>query len=278
MKKIMILFAILVLMMTALGCAVQQQATEGIGQQSTEQEAEDTRTVEEVLEPNEPAPPKVIKPDPQETKADKGVSAESSYNFEALPKDHQRKIKLVRNLLAEARSKEENYFYRYTGPGILQTDVWVKGSILKRTILRYDDLDKFKTYNMVYLDRNALTAKGYCETTKSKCWKGKGPFPESYSKWLIKTPKDWVLELDDNFYWALDNKISDQLYHIVDYKKNGKTIRVYVNDYRGIPGRVEVFNRVTPLDSIITGRADETYIYDDMDIGGVSDDDVTPPV
>ena len=111
------------------------------------------------------------------------------------------------------------------------------------------------------------------QTTKSKCWQGKGPFDESYSKWNLKTPKDWALELGDNFRWVLDNKISDQLYHIIDYEKDGMTIRVYVNDYKGWPYRVDVYSG-SNIESITTKRALETYLYDDMDIGGVSEDDV----
>jgi len=179
--------------------------------------------------------------------------------------------------MSEARNREENYFFRYTSPDILQTDVWVKGNHMKRTILRYDQVDKYNTYNMVYLNRESLIAEGYCETTKAKCFEGHGPFTETYSKWNIKTPKDWLLELDDDFVWSLDNKISDQLYHIVDYHKDGNIIRVYVNDYRGWPARVEIYeDEGQSLDSLPTGKPDKTYIYDDMDIGGVTDDDVTP--
>jgi hypothetical protein len=272
-KQKIILASLMIIALLLAGCAVQQP---GVPSQGQETEA-----------PAEPEPAEVTGPEPQpekepaemlEPEPEPEPEPESSYNFESLPKDQQRKIKLVRNLLEEARTKDENYFFRYTGPGIAQTDVWVKGNMIKRQVYRPAELDKFTTYNMVYMNRDTLDAKGYCETSKAKCWKGHGPFTESYNKWMIKTPKDWALEFGDDFTWALDNKIGDQLYHIVDFRKDGKTIRMYVNDYRGIPSRVEIYNRVTPIDSIITGTADETHLYDDMDIGGVSDDDVTPGV
>jgi len=200
----------------------------------------------------------------------------NAYNFEQLPIDEQRKIKFVRTLLKSARDSNENYFFRYSGQGVLQTDVWVKGNIEKRAIIRIDEVDTFHTYNMVYMDRTTKKAEGYCETRKAVCPKGPGPFPESYSKWYVKTPKDWTVELGDDFYWALDNKIADVLYHIIDYRENGKTTRVYVRDYKGLPGRVEVYGTTNP-DSIIQGKGMlEQYIYDDMNIGGVSDDEITP--
>jgi hypothetical protein len=193
-----------------------------------------------------------------------------------MPTDQQRKIKLVRRLMDEARETEENYFYRYSAPGIGQTDVWVKGDLMKRSIVRLDDVDIYHPYNMVYMNRATLTATGYCQTTKAQCPNGKGPFPDEFAKRKLKTPKDWLLELDNNFYFALDNKIADQLYHIVDYRRSdGTTLRVFINDYKGWPARVQVHSTAKP-DSLTPKTMTAEYLYDDMDIGGVSDEDVTP--
>ncbi|MBW2965100.1 hypothetical protein KY363_06590 [Candidatus Woesearchaeota archaeon] len=281
MKKLIISIAIMLLIVLS-GCAVQPQTAQP--DQETQKVAVDITEPAEETAPatttTAPATTTTTQTKPaQTTTTTQTTSTESSdYNFEALPKDQQRKIKLVRNLLTEAANREENYFYRYSGPGVAQTDVWVKGNVIKRTILRDDQLDKFKHYNMVYVYRDRKQAWGYCETTKSKCWAGKGPFDETYETRLLKTPKDWVLELGDEFTWALDNKIADQLYHIVDFRKDGKTTRVYVNDYRGVPYKVEIYNKISSIDSISLGTAEETYLFDDMDIGAVTDDDVTPPV
>ncbi|MFC1741133.1 hypothetical protein ACFL3V_01175 [Nanoarchaeota archaeon] len=265
---ISILFVIFILMLS--GCAPKmvqpdvKDTTDTV--KKTETVKEETTTETETEEEEEETVVEEVEEEEEDV----------DYNFEALPKEQQRKVKLVRNLLEEARGRDENYFFRFSSPKILQTAVWVKSDVIKREIRRPSEMDKTKPYNMVYLDTGALTAKGYCETSKAKCWEGKGPFSENYNKWLIKTPKQWVMELGDEFTFALDNKIGDQLYHIVDFRKDGKTIRVYVNDYRGWPARVEVYNREVALDSLPTGSPDEEYIYDDMDIGGVSEDDVTP--
>jgi hypothetical protein len=281
MKKINNLTQILVIItiitiFLLYGCSgsrENQAEPESLALEEKTESATNNEAVNEVVEQTE------LSEEPEETKTiSSEESEEEEYNryFESLSMDEKRKIKSIRKLLAQARESDENYFFRYSGPGILQTDVWVKDNMIKRSIHRADELDKFKTYNMVYLNSETETAEGYCETTKSKCFEGHGPFKETFDKWLIKTPKDWALELGDNFVWRLDNRVSDQLYHIIDYSKDGKTIRVHVHNYKGWPGKVEIFNS-KKVDSI-TMTANVKYLYDDMDIGGVSDDDVTPRV
>ena len=287
---VLVLIIILMILVLSSGCAIQQQTIKKLNQQNSARSAvlgmdEDfeveANTVEEVKEvpveqdivdettsKSEPTPKSELEQADEDT---------DTYSIESLSKEEQMKIKLVRSLLDDAKKSEENYFFRYSAPRILQTDVWVKGDIVKRAIIRPDEVDKFNTYNMVYLNQVTLKAEAYCETTKAKCWKGHGPFPEAYSKWDIKTPKEWVLDIEDNFRWVLDNRIAGQLYHIIDYEKDGQTIRVFVNDYKGWPGRVEVYDEVgIDINSITFNDAKEIYIYNDMDINGVSDDDVTP--
>jgi hypothetical protein len=266
-----IITAILVLIMIfAFGCATQQQPTE----QPTEEPPAETAAEETQAEP-EPAATKTTK-QPEPAAEETPAEDTSGYNFDSLPMDQQRKIKYVRKLMDAARTTEENYFFRYSGPGVVQTDVWVKGNMIKRAMIRLDDVDVFNPYNMVYLNRDNGKAEAYCETTKAQCPKGHGPATESYSKWKVKTPKDWLLELDNNFYFALDNKVNDVLYHIIDYRKDGKAIRLYIRDYKGWPGKVEIHNTEKP-DSLQPSKTiAEQYIYDDMDVGGVSDEDVTP--
>jgi hypothetical protein len=242
-------------------------------------------TPAKVVPPTEEAAP-VEQPQVQEPVVEKPVVekpvtppkeevVDDGYNFDQLPMDQQRKIKSIRTLLKTARENEEDYFFRYSGPGIVQTDVWVKGNVQKRSILRLDEVDKYHQYNIVYLYKDTKKAEGYCETTKSACPNGHGPFPESYDKWYVKTPKDWVVDLGDNFYWALDNKIDDVLYHIIDYRADGKTTRVYVRDYKGWPGKIEIHSTEKP-DSINAKSISAEYTYDDMDVSGISDDAVTP--
>ncbi|MBW2971867.1 hypothetical protein KY359_02425 [Candidatus Woesearchaeota archaeon] len=262
-----LLISVMIVSMLVFGCAQQQPAPKI--EPDVEMEPEPEQEVEPVAEP-EPEPEVDEEPEPE-------AEEPEEYNLESLPKAEQSRIKSIRALLDEARGREENYFFRYTGPGVTQSDVWVKGDLMKRSIIMEAKVDKYNPYNMVYMNRNTLTAAGYCEARKASCPDGKGPFTESFSKRNnIKTPKEWILELDNNFRWALDNKIGDQLYHIIDYNMDDKVVRLYVNNYRGWPARVEIYRGKTKIDSVITKGADDNYIYDDMNIGGVSDDDVTP--
>jgi hypothetical protein len=271
MDRRMLLAILVLIMLLVFGCAVQQQPSE---QTTTEQPAEEPE--EQPAEPELAAPKTTTKTAEPEPAEEQPAEETGGYNLESMPIEQQRKIKYVRKLLDEARAAKENYFFRYSGPGVLQSDVWVKGDLLKRSMIRLDDVDIFKPYNMVYLNRGNGKAEAYCETTKASCPKGHGPATESFSKWNIKTPKDWLLELDNNFYFALDNKIDDVLYHIIDYRKDGKAIRLYIRDYKGWPGKVEVHNTETP-DSLTPSKSIlEEYVYDDMDVSGISDEDVVP--
>ncbi|MBN1544423.1 hypothetical protein JW898_03085 [Candidatus Woesearchaeota archaeon] len=275
MDKRLMLISLVIVSMLVLGCA-QQQAPQVKGEQQEQQEQQ-LEEAQEEAEPVEVSEQETAPPEAEEEREPAAEEEPAPYNLEALPKVEQTKIKAIRTLLDNARKAEENYFFRYTAPGVAQTDVWVRGDLVKRSIIRADKVDIFNKYNMVYLNRATLDAKGYCETTKASCPDGKGPFTENFARRdNIKMPKDWLLELNNNFRWALDNKIGDQLYHIIDYNMEGKVIRVYVNNYKGWPARVEIYNGRTKVDSVITNTADSQYIYDDMDIGGVSDDDVTP--
>jgi hypothetical protein len=262
-KKIILPIFITILLFLA-GCAVQQQTVDSLDGEPAEIQVEEP----EVQEEPEPEPePEPVEQEPEQEKDD---------YLEYLSKEEQRKIKLIRNLMDEARNRQENYFFRYSDPDVLQNDVWVKGNVIKRAMIRPDEVDTFNPYNMVYLYPASGKAEAYCETTKASCPEGHGPFTETYSKWEVKTPKDWLLELGDDFTFILNNKISDQLYHIIDYYDHeaGKTTRVYINDYKGWPARVQIFY-TTDINSI-GDVPDERWLYDDMNIGGVSDDDVTP--
>jgi hypothetical protein len=268
MKKTAILTFLIIAAMLIAGCASQQVPVQPVAQEEQTPAEEVQAPVEQPEQPAEPA---------EETPAEEAPEEDTSgYNFDALPTDQQRRITQVRKLMDAARKSDENYFYRYSAPGISQTDVWVKGDLMKRSILRLDEVDKFHTYNMVYLDRVTFKAQGYCETTKSSCPNGHGPFTEEFSKRKLKTPKDWLLELDNNFYWVLDNKIGDQLYHIIDYRRSdGTSLRLFINNYKGWPARIQTHSTLKP-DSLTPKTVTAEYLYDDMDIGGVSDEDVTP--
>lgn len=272
MDKKIILPIFITILLILTGCAVQQQTVDLLNGGPEEAPAEIQAEEPEVQE--EAAPVPVSKPEPEPVEQE--PEQEKDAYMEYLSKEEQRKIKLIQDLMEEARNRQENYFFRYSDPKVLQSDVWVKGNVIKRAIIRPNEVDKFHPYNMVYLYSSSGKAEAYCETTKASCPEGHGPFNEIYSKWKVKTPKDWLIELGDGFTWILDNKISGQLYHIIDYYDNeaGRTTRVYINDYKGWPARVQIFH-TTDVDSI-GDTPDERWLYDDMDIGGVSDDDVTP--
>ncbi|MBW2967691.1 hypothetical protein KY362_04340 [Candidatus Woesearchaeota archaeon] len=281
MKRLISTIIIMILLAAAMGCQYNDIPINEAEEEPAEVNV-DIEEPDDAEEQGEPYP--VVEPEDEEeldeylaeTEEADDEDAEYEAYFESLTKAEQTKITYVRKLLDEAREREENYFFRAGNPDVLQTDVWVKGDIVKRQIRRPAEMDKINKYNMVYMNKRTLSAQAYCETSKAKCWGGHGPFAESYNKWMLKTPKDWIMDFDNNFKWRLDNKIADQLYHIVDFAKDGKTYRLYINDYRGWPGKVEVFAG-TNIDSITpSSRASEVYLYEDMDIGGVTEDDVTP--
>lgn len=235
--------------------------------------------VEALVEPEVPAQPEaLVEP---EVSAQPEAPEESATNYDeyldSLAAPQRSKINSVRRLAQEALKREENYFYRYSGPGTLQNEFWVKGDQIKTQIYEPNKLDKFTKYNMVFIDRAKGTAQGYCEPAgKGKCWGGHGPFTETVVKNMRKTPKDWLEELGDEFHYAAQNKINDVLYYIVDYATEDGLYRVYLESWRGWPSRVELYKTGKPGEPGLDAKPDQRWLYDDMDVGSVAEDDVIP--
>ncbi len=210
----------------------------------------------------------VQEPAPEETK-----DKYQDY-VDSLSAPERTKLKVVRQLVQKALNSEENYFYRYSTPTVLQREFWVRGDKMKIQFLDADRVDKFNYYNMVFLDLSKGTIEGYCETGgKAKCWKGHGPFPETANHYRLKTPKDWLKEFGDEFRYASQNKIRDVLYYIVDYDRDDGVYRVWINSWKGWPYRIEFFRDRNPAEG---KKPDKRWVYEDMDIGAVMEEDVTP--
>ncbi|MFC1722685.1 hypothetical protein ACFL0V_00955 [Nanoarchaeota archaeon] len=224
--------------------------------------------VEEEPEP-EPEPEVVFEPEP-EVEEEPELSEYEQY-LEGLSAPERSKIVGVRQLVEEALEREENLFYRYTDDKILQDEYWVRGDKIKLQFLEPDELDKFTTYNLVYIDRGTGKAEGYCETGgESRCWAGHGPFEETTSR-LRRTPKDWIKELGVEFAYSSQNKINDVIYYIIDYKTDDGLYRVWIEGWKGWPTRVELHK-----DGNTETDPDVRWMYTHMDIGGTSEDDVVP--
>ncbi|HII72477.1 TPA: hypothetical protein HA265_07010 [Candidatus Woesearchaeota archaeon] len=235
-------------------------------QQPPEDEAQ--AEPEETPEPEMEAEPE---PEPQAEPEDDTQSYEKY--LEGLTAPERTRINTVRKLIQEASEREENYFYRYSGPGVMQQEFWIKGNKMKTQIREPVTLDKNVVYNMVYIDLDKGTAAGYCETGgKAKCWEGHGPFTETVNKNIRKTPKDWLLELGDEFMYKEQNKLNDVVYYEVHYMTDDGLYRVLIENWKGWPFRIELYKNGVYVEN----EYDSRWYYEDLDIGAVLDNDLTP--
>ncbi|MBU0461907.1 MAG: hypothetical protein KJ574_04955 [Nanoarchaeota archaeon] len=263
-----IILTILVLLVVfAVGCAQkvvvnQQPAPVAPETPTTPEEQTPVETPETPVE-QEPASP-IVETPPTET---------DDYNWNSIPKAEQRQITSIRKAMDKALGKQENYFYRYTGPDQYQFEYWVKGDKIKIQAVEPVKLDKTTTKDMVYLDREKKTASWYCEHSNMNfCYSGPGPWPAVYSEFIRKTPKEWLEELGQNFRYRFTDNIDGVSYQVIDFTKDGKLVRVWLNSWDGNPLKIDFH---PDLDSESEPTA--SYLFEDME-SGLSDDDVTPKV
>ncbi|MFC1755368.1 hypothetical protein ACFL96_18590 [Thermoproteota archaeon] len=227
--------------------------------------------IEEVEEIESPAEP-VIEDVEEEELIVEEAPDESGYDWESIPRSERREIESIRKAMDKAVSRDEDYFYRYTGPDQYQHEYWVKGDNLKIQVLEQDLLDKTTIKNVVILDRSDESAAWYCEHDNMNfCFSGKGPWPAVYSEFYRATPKEWLAELGQNFRYMFDDKISGVTYNIIDYTVDGKLIRAWIDSWNGYPLQIDFHSDLDP-----ESEPTESYKFEDLDMSSVSESDVTP--
>ncbi|MFQ5474281.1 MAG: hypothetical protein ACE5DM_00425 [Candidatus Nanoarchaeia archaeon] len=259
MKKILLVFLVLVTV-AILGCQPAAQPVEPQPEPAPEVEA--------------PEPTPAPEPEPIEEEPLVVEPEDDGYNWDKISKSEQREILAIRKAMDKALDKEENYYYLYTGPDQFQYGYTVKGSKMRILFLNEQKLDKMNTKNVAYLNLDKNTAGVYCEHKNMNfCYDGPGSWPASVSEYKTKTPKEWLESLGQDFRYQFDDSISGVSYHIIDYTVDGKLTRAWVDSWLGYPMRIDFHP-----DMSAESEPTKSYLFEDMEVGGFTEDDVTPNV
>ena len=113
----------------------------------------------------------------------------------------------------------------------------------------------------VYIDAPTKTATGFCEDNRlTHCPDPSRRFPLSYDSYAIKTPYQWLKEIQ---YGVLGQgeKLNERMTQRISYSKGEAVVEQWLDEYSGLPMRVRITNS--------TGQ----YVYDfrDVNINSVTD-------
>lgn len=92
----------------------------------------------------------------------------------------------------------------------------------------------------VYVDAATKTATGYCEDNRlTHCPDPERKFPVPYENYAIKTPYQWLKEIQ---YGILSEgeKINDRMTKKISYSKDGIVYEQWIDTYSGLPMRVRL--------------------------------------
>lgn len=166
-------------------------------------------------------------------------------------------------LLARADEKVKSYDFMYAPPpdNIPRDKYYIKGTILKVELFDRGWFDPNTHMTSIYIDTKAKSAAGFCEDTRvTHCPEPERRFPISYETYLIKTPYQWLKEIQFG-KMSEGEKISDRFTKKISYVKNNMFVEQWLDSFSGLPLRVKVVNA--------TGE----FVYDfrNLNINSVND-------
>ncbi len=128
--------------------------------------------------------------------------------------------------------QDKNYFTR----------VYFKGDKMKQDSFPMPDNYKAdERYDTAYIDLSENTVEVYCEE-KSKCDIEKPDIEVSYSSFVTETPFDVLEDIKGSAKISGTVMFDKKESNIVEYEDDsGKTVKVWVWDYRGIPLKYEIW-------------------------------------
>ena len=162
----------------------------------------------------------------------------------------------VKELLDKSKTKVKNIYYKYRGPqtGSNYYEFYVKESKIKyKPYLEIKTLDQQNSYDSIFIDKTAKTAKSYCEAAYCQ-YKGKKA-DLSYEDAYIPTIFDWIEGLTEA------KKVGEE---VIDDRSTWKLETnkgtLWVDAFYGIPLKVESGGKV--------------YRFQQISVNSVQDSDV----
>ena len=263
MKKIMLFFLIIVLVFSS-GCMSREQKLadelaerlEAQAQEIERMSAEAQRKAEDTV--NDLRTPSV----------DEEIVDVEEEIVNEIPKENQAVIDAMNKFLA----KGEEYSYKHTGPDQHQFPYWIKGDKVKIIVLDHSKLSNTVTKNVVYLNKKADVGEWYCEAPRpNSCVEGHGPFGYvTFDEYYRKSPRDWLLELGQDFKHVHDERIHGYTHSVVDFDVDGEIFRVWINTWNGLIIRIEHY-----ADSNFRKEPIARYLFEDVKFE-VGDSEINP--
>ena len=163
----------------------------------------------------------------------------------------------IKELLSKSKARISDVYYHYRGPetGSNFHEFYIKGSKIKiKPYLEIKTLDKPESYDTIFIDKAAGTAVSYCEAAYC-AYKGKKN-DLNYGQAYIPTIFDWA-EVEQA------EKVGEE---VIDSRSTWKLKTnlgiLWVDTFYGIPLKAESDGK--------------TYRFEQINVNGVQDSDVTP--
>jgi len=232
----------LVLMMVA-GCAAPQAEPD-----------DDTEPVRKSTpREQEPAPEPEEREEPEPEDEPEEVEARPPMNkkvAELLTK-HEGRVKSLKYMYQDATMKPEEW------------ETWIMGNKMHVKLREMDNIKGDVYIDNVYLNLATNDAEGYCERNVYRCADPNSPVDVQFRKYYRKTPIEWIQEVTYAEKEAEEQMQQRNVWKIW-YEKDGEKTTMWVDEYYGVPVRVEVRS----------GGVKSEYIFEDIGFNAVDDSDL----
>lgn len=172
------------------------------------------------------------------------------------------KIKAIIDKSENIDSLEYSYSDWKKGEPGFYSHVYIKGDSIKHEFGSMQNIGTAEYYNAVYLDSETKEAIGYCE--KDNLCDGQQPVILEYSDFDTLTPFEVLEELEYGEETG-SAMFDDRDTKIIEYIKDGKKVRVWLWEYKGLPLKYEVTQ---------DGEKVRTISYESLLYNNVADADV----
>lgn len=251
MRKILLAIMLVVLIM---GCAPQTAAPteptpevkEVVPEPKDEPAPAQTTVVEKAGQPAPSTPtddstvivekqPETITPESGDVPAAPSTVKEETVSSEISPQ--------VKDLLERADRKVKSYSYTLAPPpDQLARDKWmVRGSKVRVELFDDNYVEPDTYFDNIFIDTSAKTAVGVCLSQRTtRCAEAGQEFEVAYDDVMVKTPYQWLKSVSGTPKIISTELLYDRKMDVIEYKSGGKTIRQWIDQFSGLPVRVQV--------------------------------------
>jgi len=238
MKKI-ILTILIIILLTACTSTKQTDAkntpTGAIVAQEKPAQQEEQKEIPlapiEKIQPKEEITPAELPPAPSESK----IIIEKSRQFSPELRDLLQK--------ADNEVKSVQYIYAESPDNVGFDEYLIKGTKMKILLFEKNDYVIDDYYNAVYVDTEKKLARGKCENRRrcisQEIDNTKRVYDLPYEKYIIKTPYQWIKEIDYAEIIGFET-LNNHAVTKIQTEKDGARIEMWVDNRFGLPHKIRI--------------------------------------